>query len=74
MTNDTSTLDLQRDDKGDFNYPETHLHDAGVGLTEQTVHYISNLKEDPAWVRDFRLNGLKTFFDASRCRTHWAES
>ena len=50
-------LEIERN-AGNFAYPETHVHDAGVGLTEDTIHYISNVKEDPDWVREFRLNAL----------------
>ena len=51
MVEATTALDIERN-KGDFFYPETHLHDAGIGLTEETIHYISNIKDDPQWVRD----------------------
>ena len=29
------------------------------GLSEKTIHYISDVKEDPDWVREFRLNALR---------------
>jgi Fe-S cluster assembly protein SufB len=54
-----SPLGLARDDKGDFFYPDTHVHDAGVGLTEKTIDYIVNIKEEPEWVREFRMNGSR---------------
>ena len=38
---------------GNFAYPETHTHDAGVGLTEKTIHYISDIKEDPIGSANF---------------------
>ena len=56
---------------GDFSYPEAHTFDAGVGLSEATVKYISDVKDDPQWVRDFRLKALKTFFDKPM-PTNWA--
>ena len=56
---------------GDFSYPEAHTFDAGVGLSEATVNYISDVKNDPQWVRDFRLKALKTFFDKPM-PTNWA--
>ncbi len=31
------------------------MRDAGTGLSEKTIHYISDVKEDPDWVREFRL-------------------
>ena len=42
-------------EKGNFKYPENYEFDAGVGLTEDTIKYISDVKDDPDWVREFRL-------------------
>ena len=47
MVTEASPLGLDQNTAGDFNYPETHLHDAGVGLTEKTIDYIVNIKEEP---------------------------
>ena len=60
MKTETSAVNIDRS-KGDFSYPEAHVRDAGAGLSERTVHYISDVKEDPDWVREFRLRALKTF-------------
>src|SRR5437773_9978323 len=56
---------------GDFFDPEAHMRDAGDGLSERTVRYISDVKEDPDWVREFRLRSLKTFLEKP-LPTHWA--
>ena len=60
MKTETSAVNINRN-IGDFSYPEAHVRDAGAGLSERTVRYISDVKEDPDWVREFRLRGLKTF-------------
>src|SRR5438445_11983745 len=70
MVKEVSPLEIERN-VGNFAYPETHTHDAGVGLTEKTIHYISDIKEDPDWVREFRLNAYKTFMCKSM-PMHWA--
>src|SRR5436853_6931874 len=70
MKTETKAVDIDRD-KGDCAYPEVHVRDAGRGLSERTVHYISDVKEDPDWVREFRLKGLKTFLEKP-LPTHWA--
>lgn len=57
--------------KGDFHYPEAHKFDAGVGLTEATIDYISDVKNDPEWVREFRKKALKVFQDKPM-PTNWA--
>ena len=56
---------------GDFSYPENHKFDAGVGLSEATIDYISDVKNDPDWVRDFRKRALKVFWDKPM-PTNWA--
>ncbi len=57
--------------KGDFTFPERHKYDAGHGLTERTVDYISDVKGDPAWIREFRQKALRVFRDKP-LPTHWA--
>src|SRR5260370_2568026 len=70
MKTQTKSVDIDRS-AGDFAYPEVHVRDAGAGLSEKTIHYISDVKEDPDWVREFRLRGLKTFLEKP-LPTHWA--
>ncbi len=57
--------------KGDFHFPETHTYDAGVGLSTDTINYISDVKDDPDWVRAFRLKAYETFL-SKPMPTHWA--
>ena len=56
---------------GDFKYDVAYDFDAGTGLSERTIHYISEVKKEAPWIRDFRLNALKTFL-AKPLPTHWA--
>jgi ABC-type transport system involved in Fe-S cluster assembly, permease component len=70
MKTETTAINIDRG-KGDFFYPEAHVRDAGAGLSERTIHYIADVKEDPDWVRDFRLRALKTFWEKP-LPTHWA--
>ncbi len=70
MKTENKAVDIDRN-RGDFAYPEVHIRDAGRGLSEKTIHYISDVKEDPDWVREFRLRGLKTFLEKP-LPTHWA--
>src|ERR1700740_682280 len=70
MKTETKAVDINRN-IGDFAYPEVHVRDAGAGLSEKTIHYIADLKNDPDWVREFRLRGLKTFLEKP-LPTHWA--
>ena len=39
----------------------TYDFDAGTGLTERTVDYISSVKKEATWLYDFRQNALKVF-------------
>ena len=64
--------DLKIDqDEGNFSYPEDYAFDAGTGLTEKTIDYICDVKEDPDWVREFRKKALRIFREKP-LPTHWA--
>ncbi len=63
-------IDIDRT-KGDFHFPERHKYDAGRGLTERTIDYISDVKGEPQWIRDFRHKALKVFREKPM-PTHWA--
>src|SRR6516225_4797750 len=70
MKTEKSAVDIDRS-VGDFHYKMDYGYDAGVGLSEKVVNYISDVKEDPDWVREFRLKALKTFLEKPM-PTHWA--
>ncbi len=74
MSSETATVQkvaLEKDDVGNFFYPEKHKYDAGYGLTEKTIDYISKVKEEPAWVNEFRHKALK-IFQSKPMPTNWA--
>src|SRR5687767_8004144 len=56
---------------GNFSYPEQHTFDAGVGLSHATVDYISDVKSEPDWIREFRHKALDVFL-SKPMPTHWA--
>lgn len=70
---DSATLEAVNidQDQGNFSYPEDYAHDAGYGLTEKTIDYISDIKGEAGWIRDFRKRALKVFTDKPM-PTHWA--
>ena len=68
--NTQNLFDFDRS-KGNFSFPERHKFDAGYGLTEATIDYICDVKEDPEWVRQFRKNALAVF-ESKPMPTHWA--
>ena len=64
MNSETATVKqvaLEKDDVGNFSFPESHKFDAGYGLTKDTIDYISKVKDEPAWVNEFRHKALNTF-------------
>ncbi len=63
-------IDVDRD-KGNFRYETDYQYDAGVGLREEVVQYISEVKGEDEWIRDYRLKALDTFF-RKPMPTHWA--
>lgn len=69
-TETVSQLEIDRS-VGDFSYPEQHQYDAGVGLSHDTVDYISNVKGEEDWIREFRHKALDTFY-AKAMPLSWA--
>ena len=70
---DSATLEAVNIDQnaGNFTYPEDYEHDAGYGLTSETIDYISDIKKEADWIREFRHKALKVFNDKPM-PTHWA--
>lgn len=64
--NTQNLFDFDRS-KGNFSFPERHKFDAGYGLTEATIDYICDVKDDPEWVRQFRAKTRLPFLKASPC-------
>ncbi|HAD82577.1 MAG: Fe-S cluster assembly protein SufB [Verrucomicrobia bacterium GWF2_51_19] len=56
---------------GNFHYDTAYALDAGVGLDEKTVQYISAAKEEAPWLLNFRQKALKVFQSKS-LPLHWA--
>jgi Fe-S cluster assembly protein SufB len=74
MNSETATVKqvaFEKDDVGNFSFPESHKFDAGYGLTKETVDYISKVKNEPDWVNEFRHKALKTF-ESKPMPTNWA--
>ena len=46
-----------------FHDTEAPLFRADKGLDEEVVRQISELKDEPEWMREFRLESLRTFFE-----------
>lgn len=44
-----------------FHFDIDYTYDAGIGLSDKTVRYISSIKKEDPWVTDFRLQALKYF-------------
>ena len=56
---------------GDFSYHVDYEFDAGLGLSERTIDYICDVKNDPEWIRQFRKDALRKF-ESKPMPTHWA--
>lgn len=49
----STTPDLQIErDSGNFFYDTKYEFDAGVGLSEETIDYISDVKGEDDWIRE----------------------
>ena len=60
MSNPTTSIDIDRD-IGNFFYDLKPSRDAGIGLTEQTIDYIVDVKGEPDWIREFRKSAYQVF-------------
>jgi Fe-S cluster assembly protein SufB len=56
---------------GDFTYDVKYEFDAGSGLNENVIRYISGVKKEADWILEFRLKAYQTFLDKPM-PTHWA--
>lgn len=70
MPTEKPNLEIDQD-VGNFSYDVDYAYDAGVGLSEATVDYICNVKNDPQWIRDYRKRALG-IFQSKPNPTHWA--
>jgi len=66
----TEAIDIDRE-KGNFRYDVKYEYDAGTGLSEDTIDYISDAKKEADWIRDFRKKALKVF-NRMPMPTNWA--
>ena len=57
-------------EKGNFHFDTQYAFDAGVGLSEQVVQYISDIKKEENWLLDFRLRLYP--LSLKPLPTHWA--
>ncbi|PWU08246.1 MAG: Fe-S cluster assembly protein SufB, partial [Verrucomicrobia bacterium] len=69
-TENKPQIDIDRS-HGDFSYPVDYAYDAGVGLSEKTINYISGVKEEPEWIRQFRHDAYHKFLEKPM-PLHWA--
>jgi len=70
MSTEAPDINIDRN-KGDFSYAEDYAYDAGIGLSPDTIDYISKVKGEDAWVNEFRHKALK-IFESKPMPTHWA--
>ena len=66
MATDITTLDTHADpigeiNKYDFRTESKAFFKAKKGLNAEIVHQISDMKDEPQWMREFRLEALKIF-------------
>ncbi|NTW15547.1 MAG: Fe-S cluster assembly protein SufB, partial [Candidatus Moranbacteria bacterium] len=57
---------LDSDYKYGFSMPERTVHGTGRGLSASVVRQISEIKEEPVWMLDFRLKAFELFTKSER--------
>lgn len=55
--------DIHVDQRGDFFVPESYVYKSECGLNEEIVRTISAKKQEPLWMLELRLQGLKNFIE-----------
>ncbi|MHB8178121.1 MAG: Fe-S cluster assembly protein SufB [Vulcanimicrobiaceae bacterium] len=55
-----------------FHDPEHYVFKSGKGLTREIVERISSMKQEPEWMRDFRLNAYELFM--SKPMPSWGDT
>ncbi len=58
---DSAPNELLSDYRQGFHDPENYVFKSGKGLTREIVERISAMKEEPEWMREFRLHAFETF-------------
>src|SRR5579859_2356642 len=53
--------DVQSEYQFGFHDPENYIFKSGRGLTREVVEQISEMKDEPEWMRKFRLKSLEYF-------------
>ncbi len=54
-------MSSEKDYKFNFTTDVKNITDSGRGLNENVVNFISQMKNEPAWMRDFRLQSYQYF-------------
>ena len=65
-----NTIEIDREESN-FHYDVNYKHDAGMGLSEDTIDYIAKVKGEDQWITDFRKKALGVFHE-KKMPTHWA--
>jgi len=69
-SNSGNTIEIDREESN-FHYDVNYKHDAGMGLSEDTIDYIAKVKGEDQWITDFRKKALGVF-NEKKMPTHWA--
>src|SRR5487761_2736422 len=69
---DSAPNELLSDYRQGFHDPENYVFKSGKGLTREIVERISAMKEEPEWMREFRLHAFETF--QSKPMPTWGDS
>lgn len=52
----------EKNSNGNFQFNIPYSYDSGTGLSKQTINYISSVKNESVWLKDFRLKSLEIFY------------
>jgi Fe-S cluster assembly protein SufB len=61
MSSNSNALDNIGEYKYGFRDPDTYVYKSSKGLSKEVVEQISYMKDEPQWMREFRLRALEHF-------------
>ena len=71
MSSNSNTLDNIGEYKYGFRDPDTSVFKSGRGLSKKVVEQISSMKDEPQWMREFRLKALDHFQKTTNTYLGW---
>jgi Fe-S cluster assembly protein SufB len=61
-SNFLKTINSVQNNYSNFHFKIPEECNSGTGLSKQTINYISDIKGESSWLKEFRLKSLEIFY------------